>query len=100
MGLSWILLSQGYNTTDALQLIKIALLVNPQSLGIWNTLQLEDIHLAALENADALIFLGKLNLVEQICLRTFVNDDLLKDADDLVNILLHPLSENSGSELN
>ena len=95
MCLSWILLSQGYNTTDALQLIQIALLVNPQSLGIWNRLQLKDVHLAALENADALIFLGKLDLVEQICLRTLVNDDLLKDADDLVNILLHPLSENS-----
>ena len=94
VGLARILLSQGDLFTDDLELVQIALLILPQSLGVWNRLQLEDVHLAALKNADALIFLRELDLVEKICFRPLVNDNLLENAYHLVNILLHPLGEN------
>ena len=94
MGLTRVLLSQGDLFTDDLELVQITLLVLPQSLGIWNRLQLEDVHPVALKNADALIFLRKLDLVEKVGFGPLVNDNLLENTYHLVNILLHPLSKN------
>ena len=54
-----------------------------------------------LENGDALTILSicELYLVEQICLRTLVQDNLLQNGNYLVNILLHDIGVKVITEL-